>query len=198
MALSKSILSPKPSLIAYSNLAQVVNNLPYTGRFDLGYRNMAAFLFGSDSPPSSVLVLWSAGKEETIILKLPKGIKTEYDLFGNPKILSTNATLKLDDDMAEAIRKMVKMEEILASLPGLDCGSCGAPNCQALAEDVVRGLANEMDCVFKLRERVAELAGEMMELAKKAPPAMGHGEKKSNDSDTEATDPGTKPESNKQ
>ena len=24
-------------------------------------------------------------------------------------------------------------------LPGLDCGSCGAPTCRALAEDIVRG-----------------------------------------------------------
>lgn len=31
-----------------------------------------------------------------------------------------------------------QMEEILAELPGLDCGSCGAPTCAALAEDVVR------------------------------------------------------------
>lgn len=100
------------------------------------------------------------------------------DWFRHDKPIEPRPTLKLDDDMATAIRKMEQMERIVEDLPGLDCGSCGAPNCRALAEDVVRGLANEMDCVFKLRERVRQLAVEMMELAEKAPPAMGHVEKK--------------------
>ncbi|MCE5198196.1 MAG: [Fe-Fe] hydrogenase large subunit C-terminal domain-containing protein [Armatimonadota bacterium] len=100
------------------------------------------------------------------------------DWFRHDKPIEPRPTLKLDDDMAVAIRKMEQMERIVEDLPGLDCGSCGAPNCQALAEDVVRGLATEMDCMFKLRERVTELAGEMMLLAEKVPPAMGHVEKK--------------------
>lgn len=98
--------------------------------------------------------------------------------FSHDQPIVPRPTLKLDDDMAVAMRKMEQMERILESLPGLDCGSCGAPNCQALAEDVVRGLATEMDCVFKLRERVRQLAGEMVELSEKVPPAMGHSIKK--------------------
>lgn len=94
--------------------------------------------------------------------------------FSHDRPIVPRPTLKLDDDMAVAMRKMEQMEQILESLPGLDCGSCGAPNCQALAEDVVRGLATEMDCVFKLRERVRQLASEMFELSDKVPPAMGH------------------------
>ncbi|MHC1715887.1 MAG: (Fe-S)-binding protein [Acidaminococcaceae bacterium] len=35
------------------------------------------------------------------------------------------------------------MEEVLSSLPGLDCGACGAPTCQCLAEDIVQGKAHE-------------------------------------------------------
>ena len=34
----------------------------------------------------------------------------------------------------------------------MDCGSCGAPTCRALAEDVVRGFASEDDCIYRLRE----------------------------------------------
>jgi hypothetical protein len=94
------------------------------------------------------------------------------------KPIEPRPTMQLDENMAAAMRKMEQMERILEELPGLDCGSCGAPNCQALAEDVVRGLASEMDCVFKLRERVRELAVEMMQLAEKAPPAMGESRKK--------------------
>lgn len=105
--------------------------------------------------------------------RLAREVLAQEDWFRHDKPITPRPSLKLDDDMAVAMRKMEQMEKILEDLPGLDCGSCGAPNCQALAEDVVRGLANEMDCVFKLRERVRQLAGEMMELAEKAPPAMG-------------------------
>ncbi len=57
--------------------------------------------------------------------------------------------LTLDDDIQKAIEKLEMIEEILDFLPGLDCGSCGAPTCRALAEDVVRGFANIEDCIFK-------------------------------------------------
>lgn len=111
--------------------------------------------------------------------------------------LEPRPTLKLDEDMATAMRKMDQMAHIVDSLPGLDCGSCGAPNCQALAEDVVRGLATEMDCVFKLRERVRQLAGEMVELSEKVPPAMGHNVRKPVELDgigehSQTTEPETK------
>lgn len=110
---------------------------------------------------------------------LAKDVLAREGWFRHDKPIEPRPTLKLDNDMAEAMRKMEQMERIIEDLPGLDCGSCGAPNCQALAEDVVRGLATEMDCVFKLRERVRELAGEMMLLAEKVPPAMGESKKKS-------------------
>lgn len=87
--------------------------------------------------------------------------------------IKERSSLSLDHDVATAINKMKLLEETLKSLPGLDCGSCGAPTCRALAEDIVRGLSVETDCVFKLREKVSKLAREVMELASKAPPAMG-------------------------
>ena len=52
----------------------------------------------------------------------------------------------------DAIRKMSNAEEIYRTFPHLDCGSCGAPNCHALAEDIVNGEAKETDCLIKLRE----------------------------------------------
>jgi hypothetical protein len=67
--------------------------------------------------------------------------------------------LRLDADMTKAMAVMEKMEEVAATLPGLDCGSCGAPNCRAFAEDVARGDAVITDCILKLRERYQELAG---------------------------------------
>jgi ferredoxin len=58
----------------------------------------------------------------------------------------------LDPDPSRAIEKLAKKAEIFQSLPGIDCGSCGAPNCKALADDIIRGEANIMYCLFKLRD----------------------------------------------
>jgi len=91
--------------------------------------------------------------------------------FMEDKIVPKSA-LKLDDDIVEAIRKMELLEKTVKDLPGLDCGSCGSPNCRALAEDIVKGQANETDCIFKLRDNVKRLAAEMFDLAQKLPPTM--------------------------
>ncbi len=80
--------------------------------------------------------------------------------------------MKLDQDMLKAMEKLEKLEQIYSELPGLDCGACGAPNCRALAEDIVREIANETDCVFKLRQRIRDLAEEMVDLGGKVPPVM--------------------------
>ncbi len=72
----------------------------------------------------------------------------------------------LDKDINEAMRKMQLMEEIYNRLPQLDCGSCGSPNCREFAEDIVRGKAQERDCIFRLREKIEMLAKEITELSK--------------------------------
>ena len=80
--------------------------------------------------------------------------------------------LRLDEDVTRAIRKMDRLEKTLARLPGLDCGACGSPTCRALAEDIVRGRAYETDCTFQLRERLEELAEQMVQLTRIVPPAL--------------------------
>lgn len=62
--------------------------------------------------------------------------------------------LELDADIRTAMEKMKMMREIEGRLYGMDCGSCGAPSCKALAEDIVRGFATEEACIFKLREEI--------------------------------------------
>lgn len=76
-------------------------------------------------------------------------------------------TMKLDKNILVAMKKLQDIEKILSELPGLDCGSCGAPSCQNLAEDIVQGKAIEDDCVVKLRSRVDELAEGMIKLSNK-------------------------------
>jgi Na+-translocating ferredoxin:NAD+ oxidoreductase RNF subunit RnfB len=82
-------------------------------------------------------------------------------------------TLKLSDDIDLAISMLEEVEKITQVLPGLDCGSCGSPNCRALAEDIVRGQAETSYCVFKLREKLQLLAREIVDLSHMQPPAMG-------------------------
>ena len=77
---------------------------------------------------------------------------------------------KLDENLAVAMQKMEQLERINAQLPGLDCGSCGSPSCHAFAEDIVRGEATELDCIFLLRDKVRYLARELVELAEEKDP----------------------------
>ena len=60
--------------------------------------------------------------------------------------------------LIESIGKVAKVEELCKKFPGLDCGSCGAPTCKALAEDIVRGVADENYCIHIFREYVNKLS----------------------------------------
>jgi hypothetical protein len=75
---------------------------------------------------------------------------------------------------AEAIGKMQTIKELLGRLPRLECGVCGAPDCDTFVHDVVLGKAVETACPFlkegpqetKAREErrmmtVRELVGEL-------------------------------------
>ena len=68
-------------------------------------------------------------------------------------------SLQLDSDRMRAMEKMIRIQELEQQLPGLRCGSCGAPSCHAFAEDVIMGRASLDDCIFKVRERMQHMAG---------------------------------------
>jgi iron only hydrogenase large subunit-like protein len=55
---------------------------------------------------------------------------------------------KLDEDMKRAMLKMQMVREIMKSLPYVDCGLCGSPTCNALAQDIVQGQADITRCIF--------------------------------------------------
>ena len=58
----------------------------------------------------------------------------------------------LDEDRSMAYEKMAKIHEIRKKLPGMDCGSCGAPSCNAFAEDIVQHKAELSGCAFHKRK----------------------------------------------
>lgn len=91
-------------------------------------------------------------------------IKTLIDFSDETKVNSAFWTEKLKyqpvfnlaDNMIDSMNKMEEAEKILDKFPGLDCGSCGAPTCRALAEDIVRGVASERYCFAVLRKLYKE------------------------------------------
>lgn len=72
----------------------------------------------------------------------------EIDAYGWTKELTASPAMKLADNVITAMKMMSRLKQIEVSLPGLDCGVCGAPSCRALADDIVRGYAEESDCIF--------------------------------------------------
>ena len=77
--------------------------------------------------------------------------------------------MRLGGNSAEAFEQMKALEEIQSRLYGLDCGSCGAPSCEALAEDIVRGLAKEDSCIYVLKEKVESVMRDIMSLSLQNP-----------------------------
>ncbi len=76
------------------------------------------------------------------------------EMYWTKSLVATDV-MKLADSVPEAMKKMAERQAILKRLPGLDCGTCGAPSCAALADDIVRGFATETDCVFRLRDQLS-------------------------------------------
>ena len=74
-------------------------------------------------------------------LSIPQNFLSQNELEYHPaKPLSGN--------FAESRRMMGEIQQLHKSLPCIDCGSCGSPNCLAFAEDVVRGEAKLEECII--------------------------------------------------
>lgn len=95
------------------------------------------------------------------------------DMYWSKSLVATDV-MKLADSVPEAMKKMAERQAILKRLPGLDCGTCGAPSCAALADDIVRGFASETDCVFRLRDKLSGTERELI-------PAPYRAEKENNE-----------------
>ena len=73
-----------------------------------------------------------------------------------PKYKAIN---KLSDNLGESIRMMAEIQRIRQSLPGIDCGTCGAPTCRAFAEDIVKGEAKRSDCIINYKKQFEAYLG---------------------------------------
>jgi hypothetical protein len=81
--------------------------------------------------------------------------KVSVDLarFRLSRPFNSRAGMRLDENLKVAMEKLRRIDEVVKKLPGIDCGSCGCPNCLALAEDIVQGHALETDCLYILKEK---------------------------------------------
>lgn len=72
-----------------------------------------------------------------------------------PQDIKPRSLYKLDDNFSTAFKMAEEMKKIEKSLPGINCGACGAPTCSALAEDIVRGQTLIDTCIFINRQSQA-------------------------------------------
>ena len=63
---------------------------------------------------------------------------------------------RLSDSIAKSMRMLADIHSFKDTLPGIDCGSCGAPTCRAFAEDVIKGLAETDGCPIKALKDLRE------------------------------------------
>ena len=98
-----------------------------------------------------------AGKERRGELTRAKEVEDEHDyLMENISVDEVEPrSISLDPDISKALEKMNKIKELERQLPQIDCGICGAPSCDALAEDIVCNGCKLSDCIFIQRNMEA-------------------------------------------
>lgn len=92
-----------------------------------------------------------ADKERNGEMTRQKEVEEEKTyLMRNMKVgkIEARSMMTLDNDRLKALEKMKRIAELKKLLPQIDCGICGAPSCDALAEDIVCHNAELTDCVF--------------------------------------------------
>jgi NAD-dependent dihydropyrimidine dehydrogenase PreA subunit len=98
-------------------------------------RNVQAMVrklgLGSRLPRETILRLYEKGgfRPEQSPLQLTR-------LFGSRK-------------PALSLAELARIESLLETIAGRDCGACGSPDCRTFAEDVVRGESDLADCIWR-------------------------------------------------
>jgi iron only hydrogenase large subunit-like protein len=94
-------------------------------------------------------------REEDKVLRLDEDyINLEKEGFFGP--IEPRPMAKLDEDFSLAMKKMERKRRLMCYLPGFDCAACGAPDCQTLSEDIVKGDAQLSHCVFMQQQMIRQ------------------------------------------
>jgi hypothetical protein len=90
------------------------------------------------------------------VRKRKKGKRSlDLDPFRPSRPFSSRPGMRLDAVLTVAMDKLRRIDEVVKKFPGIDCGSCGCPNCLALAEDIIQGHATENQCFYLLKKKAA-------------------------------------------
>ncbi len=105
--------------------------------------------------------------------------------YFNEKPIEYNQYARLSEDRKTAMRMMSDIESINCQLPGLDCGSCGAPTCMAFAEDIVKNETNAEECTVIMRQIFHEYLEKRLDEAslKRLNPFAGGKKEEGNDTE---------------
>ena len=116
-----------------------------------------------ENPYLAMVKLKRLRKYMTVAKSHVEGVVAEDDAYWTEEV-TYEPVFKLGTDRKDSIARMARVEELCEKFPGLDCGSCGAPTCKALAEDIVRGKAREHDCIHVLKQYIHHLSDEFSKL----------------------------------
>ena len=151
-----------------NNVMKILEEIEYGKVNNVEFIELSACTSGCSGGPLNIVNPFLASRRTTQQSKRCEKVEVpeNFDLqrLSWEKKVTGRKHSGLDDDLEKAMQKMEEMDAISERLPQLDCGSCGAPTCKALAEDIVRGYANEKDCVFVMREEIKKLAKQLFEL----------------------------------
>ncbi|MEG1896164.1 MAG: [Fe-Fe] hydrogenase large subunit C-terminal domain-containing protein, partial [Oscillospiraceae bacterium] len=98
---------------------------------------------------------------------MPVSINRLEDSIPNAMLWDTHLeyspVLELQGDRIEKFKAYAEIEKISASLPGIDCGSCGSPTCRCFAQDVVCGNISIDRCVVRMQEKMQRIISTLMQ-----------------------------------
>ncbi len=152
------------------NVIEVLNNLEDEKFADLDFVELNACAGGCTG---GVLTVANPYMCRTNIKALTSympisGPKAGYDMLDEliafDHEIEYLSVLKLHPNRHTALEMMSHLQEIEKRLSGKDCGSCGAPSCHAMAEDIVRGFATEDMCIYNLQKKIKSVADEIKDV----------------------------------
>lgn len=125
------------------NVISVLNDLEHDRLMGLDFVELYACnlgcVGGSMNIESPFLARTRLRKLRNAMKERPMAV-TDFSAYKRKEPYESNNVFRLDENRMEAMRKTMRVKEIASALPGINCGSCGAPNCIAFAEDLVRGI----------------------------------------------------------
>jgi hypothetical protein len=105
------------------------------------------------------LLTWVQNHKRSVKKAYGGKVPVDLDRFRLSRPCNPRGGMRLDENLKVAMEKLRQIDEVVKKLPGIDCGSCGCPNCLALAEDIVQGHAGENDCLYLLKRRHIKIEG---------------------------------------